>query len=370
MILTLLVAAIAIKDVNSITETSKWVDHTRVVLAEASSIVASAVDMETGMRGYLLAGKEGFLDPYKGGEKTTYERIAALQKTVSDNPGQVERLGKVEKILRDWQSNVTEPTIQLRRDIGDAATMNDMAKLVGEARGKKFFDKFRGQIATFIDREAKLLTKRSADFAAAFAQAQRAGQSGGNVSRDLAVMQDSNKWVIHTYNVIAKANDTLAAAVDMETGMRGYLLAGQEGFLDPYKGGKAKFEALVAELTKTVSDNLAQVKLLGEIGQTIADWQTEVTEPTIALRRKIGDAKTMDDMADLVGEARGKQYFDGFRQLMAEFNAEEAGLMESRKASNIETVKSTYWQIGIAIAVAIVIGLGLAWSISRRPSPG
>lgn len=138
MILLLVLAGIAINNVNSITETSKWVDHTRVVLAEASSIVASAVDMETGMRGYLLAGKEGFLDPYKGGEKTTYQRIAALQKTVSDNPGQVERLGKVEKILRDWQSNVTEPTIQLRRDIGDAATMNDMAKLVGEARGKKF----------------------------------------------------------------------------------------------------------------------------------------------------------------------------------------------------------------------------------------
>lgn len=112
-----------------------------------------------------------------------------------------------------------------------------------------------------------------------------------------------------------------------------------------------------------MSDNPAQVKLLGEIGQTIADWQTEVTEPTIALRRKIGDAKTMDDMADLVGEARGKQYFDGFRQLMAEFSAEEQGLMESRKAGNIETVKSTYWQIGIAVALAIVIGLGLAWYI-------
>ena len=27
--------------------------------------------------------------------------------------------------------------------------MNDMARLVGEARGKVYFDKFRGQIETF-----------------------------------------------------------------------------------------------------------------------------------------------------------------------------------------------------------------------------
>ena len=33
---------------------------------------------------------------------------------------------------------VTEPTIGLRREIGDAETMKGMAKLVGEARGKVF----------------------------------------------------------------------------------------------------------------------------------------------------------------------------------------------------------------------------------------
>ena len=57
---------------------------------------------------------------------------------------------------------VTEPTIALRREIGDAETMNDMADLVGEAQGKVFFDAFRGQIATFIGRELDLLGQRTA----------------------------------------------------------------------------------------------------------------------------------------------------------------------------------------------------------------
>ena len=46
------------------TETRGWVDHTRAVLSKAAGIVASAVDMETGMRGFLLAKEDAFLEPY------------------------------------------------------------------------------------------------------------------------------------------------------------------------------------------------------------------------------------------------------------------------------------------------------------------
>ena len=136
MVLLVVLGAVAIFNIGSIVNTNERVDHTRVVLAEAADIIGSAVDMETGMRGFLLAGEDGFLDPYRSGQKATYARISALKETVSDNPKQVTRLEEAEKTLHAWQKDVTEPTIQLRREIGDAATMNDMGKLVGEARGK------------------------------------------------------------------------------------------------------------------------------------------------------------------------------------------------------------------------------------------
>jgi len=124
LVLLTAVGGIALNDIDKISHTNKWVDHTRVVLAEASAIVASAVDMETGMRGYLLAGRDEFLEPYINGEKQTYAGIAALKETVSDNPGQVARLGEIETVLKEWQSKVTSMQIQLRRNIGDAETMN------------------------------------------------------------------------------------------------------------------------------------------------------------------------------------------------------------------------------------------------------
>jgi methyl-accepting chemotaxis protein len=351
--LLVLLAGIGIWAIGSINQTGKWVTHTYEVLIKADGIVSSAVDMETGMRGYLLAGKEDFLDPYKNGQEQVYERIAALQETVNDNPKQVARLGEVEKTLREWQQNVTEPAIQLRREIGDSKTMNDMAKLVGEARGKAYFDKFREQIATFIEREQKLMSARKATM-----------ESMSLTSADDAkTFKETLGWVTHTYDVIDTAKTILAAAVDMETGMRGYLLAGKEDFLDPYKNGSTIFYAKVEDLKKTVSDNPAQVELLGEMAETMKGWQADVVEPMINLRREIGDAKTMDDIADLVGQAKGKVYFDKFRSLMAEFKGEEEALMGTRQeaaVSTTNTANSILWGGGIA---AVLIGIILSWVI-------
>jgi len=163
MVLLVALGGVSVYSITSIVDTNKQIDHTHVVLGEAAAIVSSAIDMETGMRGYLLAGQDGFLDPYRGGQEATYAGIAELQKTIDDNPAQVERLGEAERILREWQEKVTEPTIHLRRDIGDAETMNDMAALVGEARGKKYFDAFRAIMAEFAAEENGLMVTRQAN---------------------------------------------------------------------------------------------------------------------------------------------------------------------------------------------------------------
>jgi len=516
LVLLLVLGLISINSINTISDTNEMVEHTHKVLAESNSIISSAVDMETGMRGFLLAGQEGFLDPYKGGEKATYQELGSLKNTVSDNPRQVKRLDEVESTLKAWQKNVTEPNIALRQKIGDAKTMNDMAALVGEARGKVYFDKFRGQISTFIERENSLMTTRRTEFEnaekavvanfeilkktsewvehthkvleattlilahavdmetgmrgyllageegflepytkgkAAFyedinklretvndnpAQVKRlneteklisdwlsnvtepvikkraqvsrgigtledieayvakkkgkqyfdafrekiaefsvierklmnkrqqdAKKAEKEVAKNLQVMTENEKMVTHTYKVIARANDILASAVNMETGMRGYLLAGQESFLTPYNEGETQFYELLNSLKETVNDNPAQVALLTETKNNIKDWQEKVTGPTIDLRRKIGNAQTMDDMADLIGEAQGKQYFDKFRSIMADFSAEEMGLMQQRKEANVETVDNTFNIIYITILISLIVSVGIALLVSR-----
>ena len=337
-------------------ETMGWVDHTNAVLADASRLLAYAIDMETGMRGYLLAGDEAFLEPFNSGRDAFFEEISALQETVSDNPPQVERLQGVEATMSQWLDQVVEPAFALRRDVlRGRRDLADVETYVAQGRGKQYFDAIRADLATFTQIETDLMVER-----------QQAAREAEARSEDLlAEMSENETWVIHTFNVIAQANEILGAAVDMETGMRGYLLAGQETFLDPYNQGSDRFAALVADLRETVSDNPDQVELLDEMSVTIGGWQTEVVEPMIDLRHAIGDAETMDDMADLIGEERGKVYFDRFRQIMAEFQAEERSLMEVRQSESESTTKLANVLSWALMAAGVAIGGGLAWMIGN-----
>ena len=515
--LLVLLGGISIVNINAILETSGWVDHTHVVIRDSLRVIGSAVDMETGMRGYLLAGKEEFLTPYKAGEKAAYEEIDELKKTVDDNPEQVERLKKAEDTLKEWQNTVAERNIALRAEIGDAETMNDMARIVGKAEGKQYFDALRIKMGTFKAREEALIAERKEKADKAFEAAKKSTETlvetagwvnhtlrviananelsvhaaemetgvrgfllageeeflepynqgraqffehslalkglikdnpeqvqrleaiekimetwvrtvsepaialrrevnagyktlmdvDAFVSRKtgkalfdafrqqineftdieaglmaerrqsaeaerkafkshLATLGEANDWIDHTHKVIRRSMEILTAAVDAETGMRGYLLAGKDAFLEPFNDGRERFFNLSTELKETVDDNPAQVALLGEMEKTFRQWLENVVEPTIALRREIGFSKTMDDMADRIGEARGKVHFDRFRQIMADFQSEEETLMSLRKAENQSTASRTLTLVMACAVIAIVIGLFLGFTVVRE----
>ncbi|MCP4455886.1 MAG: chemotaxis protein [Planctomycetes bacterium] len=345
-----------------IAQTTTWVEHTYQVISKAKAIEAAAVDMETGMRGYLLAGTDTFLDPYNNGKSTFSEVVSALSVTVNDNPQQVTLLEEIKNNIGEWNSKVTEPAIALRAQVGtdaNAKSMDDVAAWVGQANGKQYFDKFRGQIATFISREETLLGERQ----------QEAKDATTARDKGSELIAQTSKQVEHTHTVISEAKKIEAAAVDMETGARGYFLAGKDSFLAPYAQGKAQFSGRVSGLSTTVNDNPAQVKLLGEIASNMKAWQDIVIQPTIDLRGQIGDAQTMNDMASLVGEARGKEYFDKFRGQVATFIERESTLMAQRQEAAKKTAKRATGVIvggtSVTVLIALIVSFCLTGSIIK-----
>jgi methyl-accepting chemotaxis protein len=173
-------------------------------------------------------------------------------------------------------------------------------------------------------------------------------------------------WVDHTHKVLAKASTIEAAAVDMETGMRGYMLAGKEEFLDPYKNGRKQFNVLIDDLVETVNDNPEQVTLLKEIKGTISQWQKNVTEPNISVRREVGSTKTMEDIASLVGQTKGKAYFDKFRDQIATFKRREESLMGARIESLASTATSVKNVSIFGTLFAIIVGFIAASLLTRN----
>ncbi|MEH6403849.1 MAG: CHASE3 domain-containing protein, partial [Sneathiella sp.] len=92
--LLVVLGAVAIININSMVSTNTKLGESRAMMTKAAAIVSSAVNMETGMRGYLLAGDKEFLKPYQKGETETYNLIAELKESESGNPDQITRLEK------------------------------------------------------------------------------------------------------------------------------------------------------------------------------------------------------------------------------------------------------------------------------------
>ncbi|MCV6637879.1 CHASE3 domain-containing protein [Candidatus Albibeggiatoa sp. nov. NOAA] len=338
--------------VDVLNESSHWVVHTHEAITAAKVILTHAVDMETGIRGFLLSGDEEFLQPYERGKQAFFSALKALQIKVSDNPSQVNRLTQIETTIQIWVDNIAKKALVLRYEVNegkkDALEIN---QFVAKKQGKQYFDNFRRQIAVFIQAEQELLVKRTDHTETVLAENKQ----------NLEYIKENDYRVEHTYLVMTQAYRLLAAATDMETGKRGFLLSGKEEFLEPYIEGKKVFKQILSTLKQTVSDNPSQVVLLEELSDTLTEWQIKVVEPLFALRRTIGDSETMDDMADLVAEGKGQQYFDQFRQKMAAFIAEEESLMEVRQGKSLDlaqtSIHALFW--GTAILLLVSIGAGI-----------
>lgn len=154
-------------------------------------------------------------------------------------------------------------------------------------------------------------------------------------------------WNVHTYEVMDAADSMLAAVIDQETGMRGFLVAGTENFLEPYNGGQAAFQDALTHLLEKTSDNPDATEKLRGIGEAEAAWRTTIAETAIGLMR---DPKTREEGRALEASGAGKELMDAIRAQVADFIAAERALLVQRSATKHEAS---------AFAESVIIGGGL-----------
>ena len=65
------VAGTSLVSGSRLAEADKWNQHTYKVLSTADRMLQSMVNMETGARGYLVAGDEAFLAPWTQARRTS-----------------------------------------------------------------------------------------------------------------------------------------------------------------------------------------------------------------------------------------------------------------------------------------------------------
>ncbi len=159
----------------------------------------------------------------------------------------------------------------------------------------------------------------------------------------------SFKVIEHAENVLRTSNDVIKLSVDMQTGLRGYLITGDEAFLAPRRSAKPKFAAEMANLQQLVDGDTLQLERLDRIQVMLDQWE-EYAETVIGLR------DNDEDISSLVA-SRGTQEFNAIRTEFYDFQDMERQQLQEYSARTRTIALS-------AIAAYLLISFGLAGLLS------
>jgi CheY-like chemotaxis protein/signal transduction histidine kinase/CHASE3 domain sensor protein len=132
---------------------SHWVDQSVKGVAHAHEALRLVADLETGMRGYLIAGEEVFLDPYRQGLERVQQELDELKEYSRDDPLQMARLQKIEAAHRLWLTFAEEGIT--RRTAGEP-----IVDYVRTRRGLDLTDQRRDLLNEYIAAERQRRAER------------------------------------------------------------------------------------------------------------------------------------------------------------------------------------------------------------------
>jgi CheY-like chemotaxis protein/signal transduction histidine kinase/CHASE3 domain sensor protein len=177
---------------------------------------------------------------------------------------------------------------------------------------------------------------------------------------NLETLREDNAKIVHSHQVIAALDALLSAAQDAETGQRGFLLTGNDKYLDPYNAALAAIPPKINELTELTNDNPAQQPRIAAL-RTHIDAKLAELKETIEVRRSRGT----DSALAIVTTDRGKVEMDAIRAQLAAMDQTEAELRDKRLAEMNDAYKTALASGILAALLGITLTILMGYLIRR-----
>jgi PAS domain S-box-containing protein len=169
-------------------------------------------------------------------------------------------------------------------------------------------------------------------------------------------LQASQALVVRTFAVIRSARGLDHAMQDAERGQRGFLITGDDAYLDPYRAGLKEAPERLRELQQLTSDNPAQQWRIGELDDQIGRKLAEMRH-TIETRQKDG----FDAARQIVETDIGLDAMRTITGLIDAIIADENELLSERQGHFIEIQRrdAGFGLAAAALALAVMVTGGI-----------
>jgi CheY-like chemotaxis protein/signal transduction histidine kinase len=167
----------------------------------------------------------------------------------------------------------------------------------------------------------------------------------------------SSAWVEHTNIVIRELQETLGLTADAETGVRGYVISGNEKFLEPYTAARTNIFDHLERLKDLTQDNGSQQKRLATLEKEI-NRHIEFLDNLVDIRKN-DPAKA----STIVSSGQGKRLTDSIRKIIAEAKASEQELLILRKNESDTDARNFNIVFGILLLVILIVLISVYYII-------
>ena len=332
LLLMMGMVAMLVFSLNNLTKDFTFlVEHDQPVLANAHQLAKLLVDMEIGERGFLITGKDEFLELFQNGMAQFNTLIEFEKKLVSDNLAQVAVLEKIERLHNEWIQVAAKPEIAKRREANQATvSAESLQEMLKTGLGKGILDELRG-----------VLDKM-----------------------EVSTKQNDLESIILILKI---AKDML----DQETGQRGFMSTGEDRFLEPYyHNGQAQLAKNIKALRTRLVDDSEQLALLKQVESLAFKWIEKAAKPEINVRLEMNaNPVTMAYVSAMIQAGTGKALidqigtqFDTFIQTENELNTQRSD--EAKQDVFLARTLSLGLTLG-SLLIGLLLGISISRSITR-----
>ncbi|MDS1916288.1 methyl-accepting chemotaxis protein [Enterobacter asburiae] len=284
VVLMTVVCGLLYMSFDRVTAVSKLNVHSYKVVDNLRTVTENLINMETGIRGFALTGKQDVLQPFSEGDEAFRHGVSELLTLTNNNQSQQDKFLKISQLEDEWKNSFALPLIQSRNEV-TKGTLNMDLFISGleHNSGKAQMDRIRDVINEALRDEYRIMSERQARLAderfktrmmiviGLLAAAVTALLAGTLLSRSIL---NPLKHAVNTADTIASGDLTSVITIDRmdETGK---LLVALDNM-------QQRLKSLVTEIKITASSvDLAA----GEIEQGNMELSSRTEEQAAALQQ-------------------------------------------------------------------------------------
>ncbi|PVH25341.1 response regulator [Sphingobacterium corticibacter] len=158
---------------------------------------------------------------------------------------------------------------------------------------------------------------------------------------------DNKASVEHTYQVINASNKVWTDLQDAETGQRGYILTGDERFLEPYNQSMVTLPMAIKNLQDLIADNDAQMQR--------SDTLYKLIDTRLSILKRLVRTKRANETITIEQLEEGRRFMDSCRAVIDRIVDAENQLLEVRTANVYSASDNTTMLIIAAGLISLLI---------------